>query len=101
LPSHDFFHGRALWISAVRDSSNRKIAVGNYSHDAVSTAHGENTDIKGAHLLGGFLDRRLRGDDFHVFCHNTIELHIQYRFILKWDRPKVRTRPRFGSKYGK
>ena len=28
LPSRDFFHGSALWISAVHNRSNRKVAVG-------------------------------------------------------------------------
>jgi hypothetical protein len=72
LPRHDFFHGDGLWISSIRDSSNHEIAVGNYSYEAVFVAHGENTYIKAAHLLGGFLDRSLRGDDFHVSRHNTI-----------------------------
>jgi hypothetical protein len=46
LPSHDFFHGGDLWISAVRDSSNRKIAVGKHSHEAVSVAHGVVSSIE-------------------------------------------------------
>jgi hypothetical protein len=98
LPSHDFFDRGALWISAIRDSSNRKIAIGKYTYEAVSVTDGENTYIKGAHLLGGFLDRPLRRDGFHVYCHNTIELHIQYGLILHGNRLTVRTRPRFESK---
>ena len=83
LPSHDFFDRGALWISAIRDSSNRKIAIGKYTYEAVSVTDGENTYIKGAHLLGGFLDRRLQCDDFHIFCHDTIKLHGRYGWALR------------------
>jgi hypothetical protein len=95
---HDFFDSGALWISAIRDSSNRKIAIGKYTYEAVSVTDEENTYIKGAHLLRGFLDRPLRRDGFHVYCHNTIELHIQYGLILHGNRLSVRTRPRFESR---
>ena len=38
--SHDFFYGSDLWISALRNCSDRKITVSEHSYKAVAVAHG-------------------------------------------------------------